>query len=110
MSLNSFQTKEVEVGGEIYNLKKFKALVGLAVQKEIHEAGLFTEEGINVMALTPEQIFKIISNGCSKGSIAFDSKVFDNHFAGKYMEIYQLVAEILMFNFADPNAEAATEE
>ena len=108
--LNAFQTKEVEVGGEIYNLKKFKALTGLAVQKEIHEAGLFSEEGINVMALTPEQIFKIISNGCSKGSIAFDQKTFDNHFAGKYMEIYQLVAEILLFNFADPNAEAATEE
>lgn len=110
--LNAFQTKEVEVGGEIYNLKKFKALTGLAVQKEIHEAGLFSDEGINVMALTPEQILKIISNGCSKGSIAFDQKTFDNHFAGKYMEIYQLVAEILMFNFADnsPNDEAAIEE
>lgn len=110
MSLAAYQTKEVEVGGEIYNLKKFKALIGLAVQKEIHEAGLFTDEGINVMALTPEQILKIISNGCSKGSVAFDQKTFDNHFAGKYMEIYHLVAEILMYNFADPNAEAATEE
>jgi hypothetical protein len=110
MSLSAYQTKEVEVGGEIYNLKKFKALIGLAVQKEIHEAGLFTDEGINVMALTPEQILKIISNGCSKGSIAFDQKTFDNHFAGKYMEIYHLVAEVLMYNFADPNAEAATEE
>lgn len=110
MSLAAYQTKEVEVGGEIYNLKKFKALIGLAVQKEIHEAGLFTDEGINVMALTPEQILKIISNGCSKGSIAFDQKTFDNHFAGKYMEIYHLVAEVLMYNFADPNAEAATEE
>lgn len=112
MSLSAYQTKEVEVGGEIYNLRKFKALIGLAVQKEIHEAGLFTEDGINVMALTPEQIFKIISNGCSKGSMAFDTKSFDNHFAGKYMEIYQLVAEILMYNFADnsPNGEAVTEE
>ena len=110
MSLAAYQTKEVEVGGEIYNLKKFKALIGLAVQKEIHEAGLFTDDGINVMALTPEQILKIISNGCSKGSIAFDQKTFDNHFAGKYMEIYHLVAEILMYNFADPNAEAATDE
>lgn len=110
MSLAAYQTKEVEVGGEIYNLKKFKALIGLAVQKEIHEAGLFTDDGINVMALTPEQILKIISNGCSKGSVAFDQKTFDNHFAGKYMEIYHLVAEVLMYNFADPNAEAATEE
>lgn len=112
MSLSAYQTKEVEVGGEIYNLRKFKALIGLAVQKEIHEAGLFTEDGINVMALTPEQIFKIISNGCSKGSMAFDTKSFDNHFAGKYIEIYQLVAEILMYNFADnsPNGEAASEE
>lgn len=110
MSLSAYQTKEVEVGGEIYNLRKFKALIGLAVQKEIHEAGLFTEDGINVMALTPEQIFKIISNGCSKGSMAFDTKSFDNHFAGKYIEIYQLVAEVLLYNFADPNGEAASEE
>ena len=109
-NLQTFQTKEIEVGGEIYNLRKFRALTGLSVQKEIHEAGLFSDEGINVMALTPEQIFKIISNGCSKGSMAFDTKSFDNHFAGKYMEVYQLLAEILMFNFADPNAEAAIEE
>ena len=110
MSLNSFQTKELEIEGEVFNLKKFRALTGLSVQREIHEAGLFTEEGINVMALTPEQIFKIISNGCSKGSVSFDQKTFDNFFSGRYMMIYQLVAEILMFNFADPNAEAATEE
>jgi len=108
--LNIYQTKEVEISGEIFHLKKFKAMIGLAVQKEIHEAGLFTDDGINVMALTPEQILKIISNGCSKGSIAFDQKTFDNHFAGKYMEIYHLVAEVLMYNFADPLAEAATEE
>ena len=111
-NLSMYQTKELEIEGEIYNLKKFKALTGLAVQKEIHEAGLFTEEGINVMALTPEQIFKIISNGCSKGSMAFDTKTFDNFFSGRYMMIYQLVAEILMYNFADnsPNGEAASEE
>ena len=46
-NLNSFQTKEVEVGGEIYNLRKFRALAGLSVQKDIHDAGLFTEDGIN---------------------------------------------------------------
>lgn len=105
MSLQAYQTKEVEVGGEIYNLKKFKAMDGLAIQKEIHEAGLFTDDGINVMALSPEAILKIISKGCSKGSMAFDQKAFDNHFAGKYMEIFQLVAEALMFNFSDPNAQ-----
>ena len=110
MSISSFQTKEVEIEGEIFNLKKFRALTGLSVQKEIHEAGLFTDDGVNVMALTPEQIFKIISNGCSKGSISFDQKTFDNFFAGRYMAIYHLVAEVLMYNFADPLAEAATEE
>lgn len=109
-NLSQFQTKEVEVGGEIYHLKKFKALIGLSIQKEIHDVGLFTEEGINVMALSPEQILKIIANGCSKGSVSFDQKTFDNHFAGKYMEIYTLVAEVLAYNFADPNVEAGTEE
>ena len=108
--LNAFQSKEIEIEGEVYNLRKFKALVGLGIQKEIHDAKLFSDEGINVMALTPDQIFKIISNGCSKGSVAFDQKTFDNHFAGRYMTIYQLVAEVLMFNYADPLAEAGTEE
>ena len=36
MSLNMYQTKEVEIEGEIYNLRKFRALTGLSVQKEIH--------------------------------------------------------------------------
>lgn len=105
-----FHTKEVEVGGEIYNLKKFKAMAGLAIQKKIHESNLFTEEGINVMALEPETMRDIVMLGCSKGSVNFDAKGFDNHFTGKYMEVFQLVAEILMFNFADPNAEAASED
>lgn len=109
-NLNSFQTKEVEVGGEIYNLRKFRALAGLSIQKDIHDAGLFSEEGINVMALNPEQIFKVISLGCSKGSVAFDQKTFDNHFAGKYTEIFQLLALVLEYNFADPLEENATEE
>lgn len=110
MSLNSFQTKEVEVGGEIYNLRKFRALAGLSIQKDIHDCGLFGEEGIDVMKLSPELIFKIVSNGCSKGSISFDQKAFDSHFAGKYSAIFQLVALVLEYNFADPLEENATEE
>ena len=105
-----YQVKEAEVGGEIYHLKKFKAMAGLAIQKKIYESNLFTEEGINVMALDPETMRDIIMLGCSKGSMGFDAKSFDTHFSGKYMEIFQLVAEILMFNFSDPNASAATEE
>ena len=108
--LSSYQTREVEVEGEVYNLKKYRALMGLSIQKEIHDAGLFSEEGINVMALNPEQIFKVISLGCSKGSVAFDQKTFDNHFAGKYAEIFQLLALVLEYNFADPLEENATEE
>lgn len=109
MSLSSYQTKEVEIDGEIYNLKKYRALTGLGIQKEIHECGLFTEDGIDVMKLSPELIFKIVSNGCSKGSMAFDQKTFDTHFAGKYITIFQLVAASLEYNFMDPNAEAASE-
>jgi len=110
MSLSSYQTKEVEVEGDVYNLKKYRALMGLSIQKEIHDCGLFGEEGIDVMKLSPELIFKIVSNGCSKGSISFDQKAFDSHFAGKYSAIFQLVALSLEYNYSDPNAEAATEE
>ena len=43
-NLSMYQTKEVEIDGEIYNLKKYRALIGLSIQKEIHECGLFTED------------------------------------------------------------------
>jgi hypothetical protein len=105
MSLSSYQTQEIEIEGEVFNLKKFRALMGLGIQKEIHECGLFGDEGIDVMKLSPELIFKIISNGCSKGSLSFDQKTFDSHFAGKYSAIFQLVAASLEYNYSNPNAQ-----
>lgn len=109
--MTNFQTKEIQIGDDLYYLRKFKAMKGLEVQREVLESGAFSEEGVNVAKLKPEILRDIIVNGCTKGSIRFDNAKFDEHFSGKYMELYQLVAEILMFNFADPNEQPdVTEE
>lgn len=108
MSLEAFNSKEVTVGNEIYHLKKFKALKGLQLQQQVFNSGMITEEGVNVMALDAELIADIIISGCSKGSVNFDMKKFDSHFAGKYTEMFTLVSEILVYNFF-PN-EADSEE
>lgn len=99
MNLEAFNSKEVTVGGEIYHLRKFKALTGLKIQKQIFESGMITDEGVNVMALDAELIADIIIHGCSKGSVNFDMKKFDSHFAGKYTEMFTLVAEVITWNF-----------
>ncbi|MOA13487.1 hypothetical protein D3C78_1335420 [compost metagenome] len=101
MSLAAFDTKEVEIGGEIYSIKKMKALIGLRVQKKIYESGMISESGINVLALEPETIMEIVINGASKGSVSFDEKKFNVEFAARFNELYMLVAEILQFNFSD---------
>jgi len=99
MNLEAFNSKEVEVGGEIYHLKKFKALKGLEVQRKIFKSGMITDEGVDIMALEPELIADIIIHGCSKGSVNFDMKKFDVTFAGKYTEMFTLVAEVITWNF-----------
>lgn len=99
MSLEAFNSKEVEVGGQLYHLKKFKAMKGLQIQKQVSESGMITDEGVNIMALDADLIADIVINGCSKGSVNFDIKKFDNEFAGRLTDIYTLTAEIITYNF-----------
>ncbi|MNQ65431.1 hypothetical protein D3C85_798850 [compost metagenome] len=101
MSLAAFDTKEVEVGGEIYNLRKLKALDGLKVYQYIMKSGMISESGINILAIDADMLMEIILKGVTKGSIQLDQKKFDTMFAGKVNEVYELVSKVLEFNFAD---------
>lgn len=102
--------KEVEVGGVNYIVKKFKALTGLKLQQKIFNSGFLTDDGVDLSKLDAEVIAELIIQGAAKGSVNFDMKKFDNEFAGKYAEIYQLALHVIEFNFLDPNAEAGSEE
>lgn len=104
------QFKEVEVGGTTYIVKQLKALKGLSLQQKIFNSGFLSDEGIDMSKLDPELIADLIISGAAKGSVNFDMKKFDNEFAGKYAEIYQLALHVIEFNFLDPNAEAGSEE
>lgn len=97
-----FEQKEVTIGDSAYYLKKFKTMKGLELQQKIMDA-TDAEGGFNPAKLSPETIRELVVNGCSKGSIAFDNKKFDDTFAGKLSEVMMLAMEIIMFNFIDPN-------
>ena len=104
------QFKEVEVGDSTYIVKQLKALKGLSLQQKIFSSGFLTDDGVDLSKLDPELIADLIVSGAAKGSVNFDMKKFDNEFAGKYAEIYQLALQVIEFNFLDPNAEADSEE
>lgn len=110
MSLEAFNSKEVHIGGQVYNLRKFKALDGLKVHQYVLKSGLITDDGINILALEPDMLMEIVCKGCTKGSITLDAKKFDTEFAGRIQDVYQLTSEILGFNFADPNEQAVDSE
>ena len=102
--------KELSIGGSLYIIRKFKALQGLEFQKHIYECGLFSEEnGVNVMAIEPEVMRDMIVACVALGGVNFTNEKFDTHFSGKYMEVFELVSEILIFNFF-PNVESDSEE
>lgn len=109
-NMEQFQTKEVEVGGDTFILKKIKALPALRIQKKVYESGMISEDGVDVLKLDPEVIMEIVTQGCTKGSVTIDAKKFDTLFAGKITAVYQLVSEILMYNFFSEGEDEAASE
>ncbi|QDP60439.1 MAG: hypothetical protein GOVbin1096_67 [Prokaryotic dsDNA virus sp.] len=111
------EQKEVQVGEDTYLLHQFGAIEGLKYQKalaqvllpaiaEISKAGELSEEsaisiGMNKLAenidkIDERMIEAMVVRGATKNNMAVN---FDNEFAGKYMQLFQLVKEIVMFNF-----------
>jgi hypothetical protein len=122
------EQKEVTVNGNDYILNQFGAIEGLKYQKalaqvilpalsEISKAGVEDESNAISIAMSKlaENIDKVdermieamVSRGATKNSVAIN---FDNDFSGKYMELFQLLKEIVLFNFGSVFTMLGSEE
>lgn len=122
------EQKTVTVGGQDYLLNQFGALEGIKYQKalaavllpaiaEISKGGEMSEESAISIGMTKlaENIDKVdermieamVVRGATKNNMQIN---FDNEFAGKYMELFQLLKEIVMFNFGSVFTMLGSEE
>lgn len=122
------EQKTVTVSGQDYLLNQFGAIEGLKYQKALAQVLLpaiaeiskhsdgSEESAISIgMAKLAENIDKVdermleamVTRGATKNSMAIN---FDNEFAGKYMEMFQLIKEIVMFNFGSLFTMLGSEE
>lgn len=111
------EQKTVTIDGQDYLLHQFGAIEGLKYQKalaqvllpaiaEITKGGEMSEESAVSIGMTKlaENIDKVdermieamVVRGATKNNMSIN---FDNEFAGKYMQLFQLVKEIVLFNF-----------
>lgn len=111
------EQKEVTISGNNYLLHQFGAMEGLKYQKalaqvllpaiaEITKAGEMSEESAisigmakladNIDKVDERMIEAMVTRGATKNNMAIN---VDNEFAGKYMELFLLVKEIILFNF-----------
>lgn len=113
--------KNVTIGGVDYMLTQFKATQGLVIemklikllgpafvelQKMAADGG--GEDEVLTLAINKliEQMDKIdvvslikeLVMSATRGTVAFN---FDQEFAGRYGDMFELVKEVLVFNFAD---------
>lgn len=110
-----FKQKEVTIGDTVYHLTQFPASKGIVYQKKIAKVALpvFAEivkgdEGDNVFGKVIDRVWdnldqldeqfikELVVTGATKGNMAIQ---FDIEFAGDYMRLFELVKEIVMFNF-----------
>lgn len=104
------EQKQVVVCGESFTITQLPATKGIRILKQIGKlagpamAG-YQEDGLmkalgslfeNMDQIDVESIIKELVNSASKGSMAIN---FDMEFAGKYDKLFNLVKEILEFNF-----------
>lgn len=112
------EQKEVTIGQDTYLLHQFGALEGLKYQKALAQVilpaiaeiskggeGMSESSAISIgMSKLAENIDKVdermieamVVRGATKNNMAIN---FDKDFAGKYAELFQLLKEIVMFNF-----------
>lgn len=108
--------KEVEIDGEKYILTQFTAMKGLKYQKKLAKIVLpalaeivkssESEQNVfgkviekvweNLDQIDEELIKELVVTGATKNNVSIN---FDFEFAGEYVKLFELVKEILMFNF-----------
>ena len=122
------EQKQVTIGQDSYLLNQFGAIEGLKYQKalaqvilpaiaEITKSGASSEEDTlsmgmaklaeNIDKVDEHMIEAMVVRGATKDNIAIN---FDNEFAGRYMELFLLLKEIVMFNFGSVFTMLGSEE
>lgn len=123
------EQKTVTVGGEDFLLHQFGAIEGLKYQKALAQVLLpaiaeisklgesLTDQsaiaiGMNKLAenidkIDERMIEAMVVRGATKNNLAIN---FDNEFAGKYTQLFELVKEIVMFNFGSVFTMLGSEE
>lgn len=110
--------KTVTIAGDEFLLTQFPATVGIRYQKkiakvllpsmaeilknqenpEVNGAALAMEKLAENIDLIDEELIKeMILRGATKGTATIN---FDMEFAGEYNKLFDLLKEIIMFNFA----------
>jgi hypothetical protein len=111
------EQKEITIGQDTYLLHQFGAIEGLKYQKalakvllpaiaEISKGEAVTETSAisigmsklaeNIDQIDERMIESMVVRGATKNNMAIN---FDRDFAGKYVELFQLLKEIILFNF-----------
>lgn len=122
------EQKTVTIDGQEYLLNQFGAIEGLKYQKalasvllpaiaEISKNGDGSDESAisigmaklaeNIDRVDERMIEAMVTRGATKNNMAIN---FDNEFAGKYMQLFQLVKEIVLFNFGSVFTMLGSEE
>lgn len=102
------EEKTVTVGGKEFLIVAFDTVYGLKVMGQ-----LGTHQGESMS--NPDFIKGMITKGVRHGNGTEMTGVwFDKYFSKKYDQLFELVAEVIAFNFGelgeDPNAESDTSE
>lgn len=121
------EQKTVTINGQEYLLNQFGAIEGLKYQKALAQVLLpaiaeitknadseasaisigMTKLAENIDKVDEKMIEAMVIRGATKNNLTIN---FDNEFAGKYMELFQLVKEIVLFNFGSVFTMLGTDE
>lgn len=82
---------EKTVGDTTYMITAFPTFVGLSVRRNLSEGN----------GQDPLFIRRLVLDAISVNGLKKDDAWFDNHFSRRYLELDELIKEILEFNFPE---------
>lgn len=122
MNVRKTQISETQVNGKSYTLTQFSATSGIKYLKKIQKllVPIWAEAVASEGTITPETIRMASEKFCELDEADIRSMVceatsimpvnFDLEFAGQYMGLFNLVKEIIMFNFSEVFTQLGLED
>jgi|SRR5690606_28644579 len=122
MNVRKTQLSETRVRDKSYTLTQFDALKGIKYLKKIQKllvpvwAELVNSEGKitpEVITLASEKFYEMDENDIKMmicDALCLNPNNFETEFAGEYIAMFNLLKEIIMFNFQDVFTQLGLEE